>query len=167
MKDIEQKIQTLQKQIAKHDIAYHQNDEPTISDAKYDELKKELLELGGQYPQYKIIDDSFVGAKPLEEFSKITHKKHMLSLANAFVQKDIEDFMERINRFLGNVSGDSNQISLFDFIEQKPNFIPLFCEPKIDGLSFSARYEGGKLIYAATRGDGEVGEEITANISSR
>ena len=167
MKDIEKKITILQQQIFKHDIAYHQKDSPIISDAKYDELKKELLWLEEQYPQYKIADDLFVGvgAKPLADFAKITHKKQMLSLANAFSQKDIEDFMERINRFLGNVSGQ-NQSSLFDFVDTNPNFIPLFCEPKIDGLSFSARYESGKLIYAATRGDGEVGEEITTNIST-
>jgi DNA ligase (NAD+) len=164
MIDIKNSIKTLTNKISRHDIAYHQKDSPTISDAHYDELKIELLRLEKQFPQYKINDNPFalVGAKPLEDFAKITHKKQMLSLANAFEKDDIMGFMERINRFLGNVL--KNQNSLFDFVDTKPNFIPLFCEPKIDGLSFSAYYENGKLLYAATRGNGEVGEEITTNI---
>ena len=167
MINIEEQIQALREKVSRHDISYHQKDSPTISDAKYDELKRELLSLEEQYPQYKN-DDLLgkVGAKPLEDFSKVIHKKPMLSLANGFLKEDIADFMEKINRFLGNVSTNKVQTSLFDFVESKPDFIPLFCEPKIDGLSFSARYENGKLVQAATRGDGEVGEEITTNIST-
>jgi DNA ligase (NAD+) len=165
--NIEKQLKDLREQIAKHDIAYHQKDNPTISDAKYDELKRNLLALEEKNPQYKN-DDLFgkVGAKPLEDFAKVVHKKPMLSLANGFSKEDIADFMEKINRFLGNVSSNKTPASLFDFAEDKPNFIPLFCEPKIDGLSFSARYENGNLVQAATRGDGEVGEDITANIST-
>ena len=168
MIDTKRKIQTLREQISKHDIAYHRQDSPMISDAEYDAIKLELSRLEEQYPEYKIQDNLFarVGAKPLEDFAKIHHKKPMLSLANGFATEDIKDFMERVNRFLGNIPSNQNQSSLFDFIEGVVNFIPLFCEPKIDGLSFSARYEDGRLIYAATRGDGEVGEEITANIST-
>lgn len=164
---IEQKIKQLRAELAKHDIAYHQQDNPTISDAKYDELKLELSKLEEQYPQYKN-DDLFgkVGAKPSQDFAKVVHKKPMLSLSNGFSKEDIADFMEKINRFLGNIPSNKNQVSLFDFVEDKPNFIPLFCEPKIDGLSFLARYENGRLVQAATRGDGEIGEEITANIST-
>ncbi len=164
---IEKRIKQLRAELLKHDIAYHQKDNPTISDAAYDELKRELASLEEQYPQYKN-DDLFgkVGAKPLEDFAKVVHKKPMLSLANGFSKEDIEDFIEKINRFLGNIPANKTQVSLFEFVDDKPNFIPLFCEPKIDGLSFSARYENGHLVQAATRGDGEIGEEITANIST-
>ncbi|MCE3254781.1 MAG: ligase [Rickettsiaceae bacterium] len=155
MSEVEKKIKQLRSEIAKHDIAYHTNDNPFISDAAYDALKHELLELETLHPEYQLPQDLFskVGAAPLEEFAKIIHKKPMLSLANAFEREDIVDFMERINRFLGNENFDISS-----------SFIPLFCEPKIDGLSFSARYENGKLVQAATRGDGEVGEDITHNI---
>jgi DNA ligase (NAD+) len=165
--EIKKQIKLLQEQIKQHDISYHQKDSPTISDAKYDGLKHRLSELEQQYPQYKSnYLSTKVGAKPLEDFAKVVHKKPMLSLANGFSRADIEDFMEKINRFLGNIPSSKVPISLFDFVESKPDFITLFCEPKIDGLSFSARYENGKLVQAATRGDGENGEDITANIST-
>ncbi len=152
MKKIKKKIIQLQEQINQHDIDYHQKDNPTISDYSYDKLKQELLNLEQQYPQFKTIENQTkVGSKPLEDFAKIVHKKPMLSLANGFSRQDIEEFVERINRFLGRNDQD---------------FIPLFCEPKIDGLSFCACYENGSLIYAATRGDGEIGEDITKNIAT-
>ena len=165
---IEQKIKQLRDQIAKHDISYHRDDSPTISDADYDKLKGQLLELENQHPEYKISADLFskVGSSPLDEFKKVVHKKPMLSLANGFDSQDIADFMERINRFLGNVATSKISENLFDFDNQEPDFIALFCEPKIDGLSFSARYENGKLMQAATRGDGEIGEDITQNIAT-
>ncbi|MES2677576.1 MAG: NAD-dependent DNA ligase LigA [Pseudomonadota bacterium] len=165
---IEKQIKQLRAQIAKHDIAYHTNDNPTISDAEYDALKQELTKLEDENPEYKIIDDLFskVGAQPLDEFAKVVHKKPMLSLANGFEAEDIADFMERINRFLGNIPTNKVSESLFDFAAPKVDFIALFCEPKIDGLSFSARYENGKFVQAATRGDGEIGEDITHNIAT-
>lgn len=163
--NIKQKIEDLRKELAKHDIAYHQKDAPIISDADYDALKKELADLEEKYPEYKNNDLlSKVGAAPLEEFSKVVHKKPMLSLANAFDRGDIEDFAERINRFLGLIPNSKASVDLFSAAENKSDFIPLFCEPKIDGLSFSARFEDGKLVQAATRGDGEIGEDITLNI---
>lgn len=156
-----EQIKKLQSAIARHDIAYHQNDNPTISDAAYDKLKQELGQLNKQYPQFFAQEDLFsrVGAPAVEGFGKVTHKKPMLSLANGFSREDIADFMDKINRFLG--TGQNNLFgTIFD------DFIPLFCETKIDGLSFSARYEHGKLVQAATRGDGEVGEDITQNIAT-
>ncbi len=162
---IEEKIKQLLSEIAKHDIAYHTKDSPIISDAEYDQLKRELEILENDYPEFKV-NDLFkkVGAKPLDEFAKVIHKKPMLSLANGFEAQDIVDFMDRINRFLGASTANKISENLFDFADPKSNFIGLFCEPKIDGLSFSARYENGKLVQAATRGDGEVGEDITQNI---
>ena len=177
---IKKKIKQLRVELAAHDVVYHTHDNPSISDAEYDALKLELSSLEAEHPEYQIAPDLFskVGAAPLEEFSKVVHKKPMLSLSNGFTREDIADFMERINRFLGNapnekISEPKNTTSLFDnslfnFIDTKQNsaanFIPLFCEPKIDGLSFSARYENGQLVQAATRGDGEIGEDITHNI---
>ncbi|MFT5704053.1 MAG: DNA ligase (NAD+) [Rickettsiales bacterium] len=156
-----EKINQLRKEISGHDISYHQKDAPTISDASYDELRKELLKLEDENPDLFEISKK-VGAKAAEGFSKVVHKKPMLSLSNGFSREDIADFMERINRFLGNIPQEG--IDLFS--PKKSSFIPLFCEPKIDGLSFSARYENGKLFQAATRGDGEIGEDITQNIST-
>jgi len=165
---IEKRIKQLRAEIAAHDIAYHTNDDPAIVDADYDYLKQELAKLEDEYPQYKICDDLFskVGAKPLDEFAKVIHKKPMLSLANGFEAEDIADFVERINRFLGNISTNKISESLFDFPALMVDFIALFCEPKIDGLSFSARYENGKFVQCATRGDGEIGEDITRNIAT-
>jgi DNA ligase (NAD+) len=158
---MKQKIAELRKELSKHDVSYHTEDDPKISDAKYDELRKNLLKLEEKYPEFQDLS-SKVGAKPSEGFSKVVHKKPMLSLANAFYRKDLADFMDRINRFLGNVPSLENDL----FSSNNSSFIPLFCEPKIDGLSFSARFENGKLVQAATRGDGEIGEDITQNIST-
>ncbi|MFT6386393.1 MAG: DNA ligase (NAD+), partial [Rickettsiales bacterium] len=158
---MKQKIAELRKELSKHDVSYHTEDDPKISDAKYDELRKNLLKLEEKYPEFQDLS-SKVGAKPSEGFSKVVHKKPMLSLANAFYRKDLADFMDRINRFLGNVPSLENDL----FSSNNSSFIPLFCEPKIDGLSFSARFENGKLAQAATRGDGEIGEDITQNIST-
>ena len=162
MCDIEVKIEKLKKEIATHDEAYHTLDNPTISDAKYDELRKELQHYKQQYPQYFKREDDYVGSKTLDAFSKITHKKPMLSLSNAFNKEDLEDFVERIERFLG--FDKSQNVDLFNFNQQAE--LEFFCEAKIDGLSFSARFEDGILVQAATRGDGKQGEDITQNIKT-
>lgn len=157
---IEEEIKRLKSEITKHDAAYHTFDNPTISDAKYDELKKQLEKYRQDFPQFFDEKDEKVGATPLGIFTKIIHSKPMLSLSNGFSKEDIEDFIERINRFLGFDKKDD----LFSQAESKK--IELFCEPKIDGLSFSARFENGKLIYAATRGDGFKGEDVTQNVKT-
>ncbi|HLD76543.1 MAG TPA: NAD-dependent DNA ligase LigA [Rickettsiales bacterium] len=149
MQEIQKKIEELKLLIAKHDEAYYTYDEPQISDVEYDQLRKKLEKYQEKFPQF--FDKIFlnkVGAKTLSIFNKIQHKKPMLSLSNGFDKEDIADFIERINRFLG-----------FD----KNKNISFFCEPKIDGLSFSARYENGDLVYVATRGDGIEGEDVTQN----
>lgn len=128
--------------------AYYQEDKPIISDAEYDQLFQVLKLLQDKFPQYannSPVDR--VGAQPVEKFAKVVHKIPMLSLSNSFTFDDIEDFIDRIKNFL-----------------RLSNFAPIFCEPKIDGLSFSALYEKGKLILGATRGDGYVGEDITNNL---
>lgn len=148
-----QQYQALCKQIAAHDERYYQHDAPSISDADYDALRKQLLAMETQHPEWVDAQSpsNKVGAAPQKHFKKITHAKPMLSLQNAFTQDDVEEFIERVRRFFG-----LDPASCFDIV----------AEPKIDGLSFSARYEKGILRYAATRGDGQEGEDITQNMKT-
>ncbi len=139
--------------IRRHDEAYYTHDAPLVSDAEYDELRRELESLESQYPEL-VTDTSptqTVGAAPASGFKKVRHAVPMLSLSNAFSQEDIEDFLDKIRRFLG-------------LPESEP--VELVAEPKIDGLSCSLRYEQGRLVQAATRGDGAEGEDITANVKT-
>ena len=163
MEKIEQEIKNLKAEIAKHDAAYHTFDAPLISDVAYDELRKKLEKYRENFPQFFNQKEEKVGGKTLEIFSKVSHKKPMLSLANGFCSEDIQDFFDRISRFLG-IEKKLENTDLFGWAESSK--IELFCETKIDGLSFSARYENGKLIQAATRGDGFEGEDVTQNIKT-
>lgn len=143
-------IMRLRLLIEKHDRLYHQLDQPEIADAEYDALKKTLADLEGQDPDlFAQNGTGKVGAAPLAGFAKVRHSVPMLSLGNAFSDDDVRDFMYRINRFLNRA-------------ETAP--VAILAEPKIDGLSCSLRYENGALTYAATRGDGEEGEDVTANV---
>lgn len=159
-------INKLKLDLAKHDEAYHTFDSPLISDGEYDELRKKLEEYRLNFPQAfdeKITGEKEkVGGKSLSSFSKIPHKKPMLSLANAFSREDVEDFVGRLNRFLG--LDKKEEVDLFTYSE--PAQIELFCEVKIDGLSFAARFEEGNLVYAVTRGDGFEGEDVTQNVKT-
>jgi DNA ligase (NAD+) len=141
----------LAQAIAIHDIAYHQNDAPTISDADYDALRKKLLALETQYPGLvsQASPSMKVGAEVSSKFSKVKHLVPMLSLANAFEDQDVVEFEQRIRRFLNLEAGAA---------------LAFTAEPKIDGLSISLRYEHGNLVQAATRGDGTEGENVTANV---
>lgn len=136
-------------EISAHDIAYHQADAPTITDADYDRLRLRMLELEKQYPTLaKASPSAKVGATASEKFGKVRHVVPMLSLANAFADEDVEEFLGRMRRFL-NLPDDAQ--------------LAVTAEPKIDGLSLSLRYEHRKLVQAATRGDGAEGENVTAN----
>jgi DNA ligase (NAD+) len=163
MEKIEQEIKNLKVEIAKHDAAYHTFDAPLIPDVAYDELRKKLEKYRENFPQFFNQKEEKVGGKTLEIFSKVTHKKPMLSLANGFCREDIQDFSDRISRFLG-IEKKLENTDLFGWAESSK--IELFCETKIDGLSFSARYENGKLTQAATRGDGFEGEDVTQNVKT-
>ncbi|MDR2902793.1 MAG: NAD-dependent DNA ligase LigA, partial [Lactobacillales bacterium] len=144
-------LKELATQIHKLDIAYHQNDAPLISDAEYDALKRRNDEIEARFPELVRSDSPNlrVGAAVSEEFKKVKHTAPMLSLSKIFSIEEIPDFMSKIRRFLGVPENQE---------------IEMVAEPKIDGLSFSAVYENGKLAVAATRGDGIVGEDITRNI---
>ena len=141
----------LSKKIRAADMAYYQDDDPVLSDADYDSLRRELEALEADYPDlvYAESPTQKVGAAPSRGFQKVRHSVPMLSLSNVFSEEELSDFIGRIQRFLG-------------LAEAEP--IALVAEPKIDGLSCSLRYEGRKLVQAATRGDGQEGEDITANV---
>ena len=141
----------LAMEIAVHDQKYHGEDEPVITDAAYDALRLRNIAIEEKFPAV-VRDDSptkRVGsAVKQDKFGKITHARPMLSLDNAFSDEDVLEFEGRIRRFLGLSSSQA---------------ISLTAEPKIDGLSLALRYESGTLVQAATRGDGSVGENVTAN----
>ena len=143
----------LKREIKAADAFYYQEDAPVMSDAAYDALRQELIALETEYP-HLITKDSptqSVGVKPSGKFGKITHSVSMLSLDNAFTDEDVADFCAKVKRFLS-------------LDEDAPMFFT--AEPKIDGLSAALRYENGKLITGATRGDGKTGEDVTANLST-
>ena len=152
-KQAKAELKALAKLIAEHDVAYHTNDAPTVSDAEYDALTKRNVAIEKRFPDLIRSDSpsARVGALAASGFKKVPHAVPMLSLGNAFADEDVTDFVERIQRFL-------------DLAEDEK--IEVVAEPKIDGLSFSARYEHGRLVVAATRGDGAIGEDITANIKT-
>lgn len=144
------RVAALRDILLQANLDYHQKDAPTISDAEYDRAKRALAALEEAFPALASPDSptTQVGAAPSEAFGKITHAQRMMSLANAFADNEIDDFVARVRSFLG-LGPDS----ALDFT----------AEPKIDGLSLSLRYEGGRLVQAATRGDGTVGENVTEN----
>ena len=142
----------LSQVIAYHNERYHGEDAPEISDQEFDSLVRYNNALEAAFPELVLLQNSpnqSVGAKPQAGFGKITHQVPMLSLANAFDDDDVSEFIDRIRRFLRLIEAEE---------------IFFTAEPKIDGLSLALRYENGKLVSAATRGDGTTGEDVTANI---
>ncbi len=141
----------LGEEIAEHDRRYYQEDAPTVSDADYDALRQRYEALEKAFPEL-VTEESLtkkVGARPSEKFAKVKHAVAMLSLGNVFSDEEVEEFVARVRRFL-------------KLGEHAP--LAVTAEPKIDGLSCSLRYERGRLVQAATRGDGYEGEDVTANI---
>ena len=136
--------------LGRANAAYHTQDAPDLSDAEYDRLKRRNQAIEERFPGLKRADSPSdkVGAAPAEGFGKVRHDVAMLSLGNAFEDEDVVDFDARIRKYLGLPSGTP---------------LAFTAEPKIDGLSLSLRYENGDLVQAATRGDGAVGENVTAN----
>ncbi|CAM5764718.1 DNA ligase [Labrys miyagiensis] len=131
--------------------AYFQDDAPVMSDAEYDALRLRYGAIEAKFPELKSAESlsDRVGAAPSEKFAKVRHRVPMLSLSNSFLDEDVQEFVGRIRRFLGLDDNDDLAIT---------------AEPKIDGLSCSLRYEDGRLVVAATRGDGAEGEDVTANV---
>ncbi len=144
-------LKRLAAEIARHEIAYHQQDAPQITDAEYDALRQRNAAIEARFPDLVRPDSPShtVGAAPAAGFAKVRHRVPMLSLDNGFSAEDFAEFSARVRRFLG-----------------LPAEAPLRCvgEPKIDGLSISLTYENGAFVQGATRGDGTVGEDVTANL---
>jgi len=144
-------LERLAAEIAEHDKRYHQEDAPTISDAAYDALRRRNEAIEARFPHLVRADSPSrrVGAAPAAKFAKVRHAIPMLSLGNAFAPEEVADFVARVRRFLRLGADEA---------------VELTAEPKIDGLSCSLRYQNSMLVNAATRGDGVVGEDVTANV---
>lgn len=145
----EKKVKDLHNLLNQYNYEYHVLDQPSVPDAEYDRLMRELIELEEQFPELKTEDSPTqrVGGEILDMFEKVEHQSQMLSLGNAFNEQDLRDFDRRVRQGAGeNVS--------------------YVCELKIDGLAVSLRYEDGLFILGATRGDGSIGENITANLKT-
>jgi DNA ligase (NAD+) len=145
------RLAELASEIARHNELYHDEDAPEISDADYDALMRENGAIEAAFPHLVRADSpsKLVGSAPSGPLAKVTHARVMLSLDNAFADDEVVDFVQRVRRFL---------------VLPEDEAVVLTAEPKIDGLSCSLRYEKGALVLAATRGDGQVGEDVTANI---
>jgi len=146
----EQRIHALREQIEKHNRLYYIEDRPEITDQEYDHLMRELQDLENLFPDLVTPDSPTqrVGGEPLPYFEKVEHKTPMLSLGNAFGEADLRDFDRRVRQTVGN---------------QQVRYV---CELKIDGLAVSLHYENGVFVRGATRGDGQVGEDITQNLKT-
>jgi DNA ligase (NAD+) len=144
------RIAELREQIREHDRRYYEEAAPTISDREYDRLYKELADLEAKHPELVTPDSPTqrVGGKPLQAFAQIQHRVPMLSLDNTYSEEEVANFYKRISKLLPDEE------------------IPVVIEPKVDGVAVSVMYENGKLKYAATRGDGVVGDDITQNIKT-
>ena len=144
-----EELERIAKEVAKSDIAYYQNDMPYLTDAEYDRLKHLNAEIEKKFPHLIRADSPSkrIGAPLQSGFGKVSHRFPMLSLGDVFSMEEVEDFINGVKRFL-NTEKD----------------IAFLCEPKIDGLSFTARYEKGVFVQGATRGDGSTGEDITENL---
>jgi DNA ligase (NAD+) len=152
--EIESRLAELRKEINYHSYRYHTLDDPLVSDVEYDRLMTELRDLEEQYPQLITADSPTqrVGAEPLDGFAKVNHPVPMTSLGNAFDDNDMRSWLVRVERLL------PAGISLAD--------LEFVVEPKIDGLAVALTYENGLLIRGATRGNGVVGEDVTANVKT-
>ena len=146
-----ERLAQLAAEIARHNRLYHTDDAPEISDADYDALVRENAAIEAAFPHLVRADSPSrqIGAAPAEHLAKVAHARPMMSLENAFSDEEVAEFVARIRRFLRLDDDEA---------------VALTAEPKIDGLSCSLRYEGRLLVQALTRGDGSVGEDVTANV---
>src|SRR5437870_2595872 len=144
-------LKRLAAEIGAHDRRYYQEDAPAISDADYDALRRRNEAIEARFPQLVRPDSPSrrIGAAPAQKFAKVRHAVPMLSLGNAFSDDEVIEFVERLRRFLRLSANEK---------------VVFTAEPKIDGLSCTLRYEAGRLVRGATRGDGSEGEDVTANV---
>jgi DNA ligase (NAD+) len=153
---VEERASALRVEIDAHNRRYHELDEPTISDADYDDLVRELRAIEEEFPELITPDSPTqrIGSRVSTTFAPVVHRVQMMSLDNAFEESELHAWGERLQRRLGASAADG------------PVAVGYVCEPKIDGLAISIRYEGGRFVQAATRGDGHTGEDVTANIAT-
>ena len=146
--DAAKRIESLRRDIIEHNRRYYEEAAPTITDRQYDQLYRELVELEKKFPQFARADSPTrrVGGQPLKQFAQVVHRVPMLSLDNTYSVEELTEFYRRITRLLPNEK------------------IPVVIEPKVDGVAVSVLYENGEIRYAATRGDGAVGDDITQNV---
>lgn len=146
---MKERIEALSREIVKHQHDYHALDRPTISDRDYDKLLEELISLEEKYPEYKLIDSPSqrVGGAVLDGFKQVRHTTALLSLDNSYNEEDLKQFDQRVKKVL----------------DEKPDYV---LEMKIDGLTVALKYENGILVQGATRGNGEVGEDVTENVKT-
>jgi len=149
--EVKKRIDKLREEIDTHRYNYHVLDKDTLSEAALDSLKNELFKLENEYPELITPDSPTqrVAGKPLDKFEKVEHSRRMTSLFDAFSQEDMRDWQERNENYL-----------------KRKLDVEYYCEPKLDGLAISLRYEEGRLILGATRGDGRVGENVTTNVKT-
>ncbi|MDQ4127807.1 MAG: NAD-dependent DNA ligase LigA, partial [Actinomycetota bacterium] len=149
--DIRERIEALRERVRYHNRRYHVEDAPEISDAEYDALYKELEALEGEHPELVTPDSPTqrVGGEPIEGFGEVRHAIPMLSLANARKLEELREWDARVRRLLGD--------------DESPRYVT---ERKIDGLAVSLRYENGRFVRGATRGNGTVGEDVTTNLGT-
>ena len=147
--DVKKRVERLCEEIEYHNHRYYVLDQPEISDAEYDRLMRELEKLEDQYPELRTLNSPTqrVGAPPLEAFEIVRHSLPMLSLANAFDEREARDFDKRVKKFLGTSTD-----------------VVYVTEPKLDGLAAELVYESGHFVVGSTRGDGVNGENITQNL---
>ena len=150
--EIKGQIDELRGKISKYDYHYYVLDAPLVPDAEYDRCFRALQELEAKYPQFLTSDSPTqrVSGTPADAFMPVTHRQPMLSLSNVFTDEELQAFIKRVT----------------DKLDDATKQIVFVCEPKLDGLAVNLTYENGKLAYAATRGDGATGENITANIKT-
>lgn len=161
--DVAQRVDTLRAQIQHHNRRYHELDDPEISDADYDALVRELRGLEDEFPELLTADSPTqqVGSAPSSLFAPVAHRQPMMSLDNAFSGEELEAWGARLERRLAAERGDDP-----DRAGDGAMAVGFVCELKIDGVAMSIRYEGGRYRQAATRGDGRVGEDVTANVAT-
>ena len=165
--EIEQRAAALRAEIAEHNRRYHELDAPTVSDAEYDELTRELRAIEEEFPELITPDSPTqqVGSKPSGTFAPVVHRAPMMSLDNAFADDELSAWHDRLLRRLASAKGKSKVATeVAEIAEDEPEALAFVCELKIDGLAISIRYEDGRYVQAATRGDGRTGEDVTANV---
>lgn len=156
------RVAWLREELDRHNYQYYVLDAPTIPDAEYDALFSELMALELEHPELQTPDSPTqrVGGEPLSAFDSVRHRVPMLSLNNAFADEDVLNFDRRCAQGLGRTAPAAGEADLFSAADA----VEYACELKFDGLAMSLRYEDGRLVQAATRGDGETGEDVTVNV---